>query len=231
MTTAAVADVDEVFLGALAADAGAPAPDAAPAPPRVDVDPEAPHGRAADGTPLAPHGFKADGTPRRNSPGPGRGRKGPEAARVAVSGAPTAPGGSPAAADYTDDLMTLGTTLWVGASSLKGGRLLGFPLPDCRPYAALWHAQLPQQAAAWNVAAQQNPTVRGYVKKFTGEGAMTWVIAVAVAGAGFAAGCAEIARGDAATRDRLAAVNDMKMQAFIAEQTAALEAAEMAAAA
>jgi hypothetical protein len=218
--TTAVSDVDAAFEAALSADAGRDVPADIAAPPRHDRDPEAPHGRAEDGSPIAPFGLKADGTPRLREPGPGR-PKGDEKPRVTAS----APGPGKASkggggADYTDDLMGLGLSVWVGASALKGGKLLGLPLPDARPYAVAWKAQLPQTVAAWNAAAQQNATVRGYVEKFSGEGSLSWVIGVAVASAGFIAGCAEIARADASTKAQLAAANDAQMQQFIAEQIA-----------
>jgi hypothetical protein len=59
-------------------------------------DPEAPHGREADGTPKAPYGYKGDGTPRVSPPGPGRGKTGPrDAGRVQAPGSAAA-GGRPA---------------------------------------------------------------------------------------------------------------------------------------
>lgn len=220
--TTATADPAAAFEAALAADAGQQAPSDVPAPPRIDRDPEAPFGRDEGGGLIAPHGLRADGKPRLNPAGPGRGKTG-AVDKPRVTSGPVAPPGTTVAVsgkpDYTDDLMTLGSTVWVGMSALKGGRLLGVRVPDCRPYAALWNAQLPQQAAAWNAAAQQNPTVRGYVTKFTGEGSMTWLIGVAVAGAGFLAGCVEIAKADPDKKAAIAAVNDAKMQQFIADQT------------
>ena len=117
--------------------------------------------------------------------------------------------------------MGLGTAVWIGASSMKGGRLLGFPIPDARPYAVAWKSQLPQQVAAWNAAARQNATVRGYVEKLSGDGSWSWVVGVAVAAGGFIAGCAEIAKAPAEVKAQLAAANDTQMQAFIEAQVAA----------
>lgn len=216
----AATEVDAAFEAALSADAGRDVPADIPAPPRTDRDPDAPHGRAPDGTPVAPFGLKADGTPRLREPGPGR-PKG-DTPRVTTSApAAKAPGTKGDGTDYTDDLMSLGLSVWMGASSLKGGRLLGFPLPDLRPYAVAWKAQLPQSAAAWNAAAQQNEQVRGWVRKFSGDGSWSWMIGVAVTTAGFVAGCSEIAKADPEVRAQLAAANDAQMQAFIAEQVTA----------
>jgi hypothetical protein len=225
MSTAAP-DVDAAFEASLMADAGLGEPAEVPAPPRQERDPKAPFGRADDGSPIAPHGMKADGTPRLHSAGPGRPKA--DAPRVTTqTAAPSAPGaGAKGAAangtDYSGDLMALGQSVWVGASSLKGGRLLGFPLPDARPYAAVFRASLPQQVAAWNAAAQQNPTVRGYVEKLSGEGSWSWMIGVAVATAGLAAGFAEVSRLSAEDRAKWAAYNDAEMTKFINAQVEAM---------
>jgi hypothetical protein len=228
--TAAVSDVDAAFEAALSADAGLGAPADVPAPPRHEREPAAPHGRNPDGSPLAPYGLKADGTPRLREPGPGR-PKADDKPRVTAS-APVS-GQSPAKdggdADYAEDLMGLGLSVWIAASSLKGGKLLGFPVPDCRPYAMAWRAQLPQSVAAWNAAAKQNATVRGYVEKFTGDGSMTWIIGVAVASAGFVAAVSEIAKAGPEVREQLAAANDKQVQVFITQQVKAAGLQEAAA--
>jgi len=219
-----VTDVDAAFEAALNADAGRGAVADVPAPPRQDRDPEAPHGRADDGTPLAPYGVKADGTPRLREPGPGRPRA-EDKARVTTSPVVKLAGAKAAAVDYTDDLLGLGTAVWLGASSMKGGRLGPVRLPDCRPYAAVWKQTLPQMAAVWNTAAQQNDQVRSAVEKFTGEGSMTWVVGVAVVTAGFVSSCTELAKAPAEVRAQATAANDAALQEYVSAQVAAMGAA------
>lgn len=220
-----MSDVDDAFEAALSADAGRSAPADVPAPPRNERDPEAPHGRAEDGSPLAPHGLKADGTPRLREPGPGR-PKAEDKARVQASAPAVKAGTAKAAgADYTDDLLGLGTALWLGMSSMKGGALGPLKLPDVRPYAAVWKQTLPQMAAVWNTAAQQNDTVRSAIEKFTGEGSMTWVVGVAVVSAGFVSSCVELAKAPAEVKASATAANDAALQAYVSRQVEAMGAA------
>jgi len=220
-----MSDVDDAFAAALAADAGRGAPDDVPAPPRNERDPEAPHGRDSDGFPLAPFGVKPDGKPRLREPGPGR-PKAEDKARVTTSApAVKATGAKTAGADYTDDLLGLGTAVWLGVSSVKGGRLGPVRLPDCRPYAAVWKSQMPQMAAAWNAAAQQNATIRGAVEKFSGEGSMTWIVGVAVVSAGLVSSVAQLAKAPQEVRDQFAAANDELIQDYVSRQVAAMGAA------
>ncbi|HWG26111.1 hypothetical protein [Actinospica sp.] len=222
--TTAVADVDAAFEAALSADAGRGVPAYVPAPPRQERDPEAPHGRAEDGSPLAPYGVKQDGTPRLREPGPGR-PKAEDKPRVTSAPAVKAAGAKAAAADYTDDLLGLGTAVWLGISSMKGGALGPVRLPDCRPYAAVWKQTLPQMAAVWNTAAQQNDQVRSAVEKFTGEGTMTWVVGVAVVSAGFVSSCVELAKAPPEVRANATAANDAQLQAYVSRQVEAMGAA------
>lgn len=217
-------DVDAAFEAALSADAGRGAPSEIAAPPRQERDPEAPHGRAEDGSPLAPFGVKADGTPRLREPGPGRPKA--DAPRVTTTaGTPAKTGTAKAAADYTNDLLGLGTAVWLGISSMKGGALGPVRLPDCRPYAAVWKQTLPQMATVWNTAAQQNDQVRSAVEKFTGEGSMTWVIGVAVVSAGFVSSCVELAKAPAEVKASATAANDAALQEYVSRQVAAMGAA------
>lgn len=216
--------VDAAFEAALSADAGRGTPAEVPAPPRNERDPDAPHGRGDDGSPLAPFGVKADGTPRLREPGPGR-PKAADAARVTTTPALKVVGPKAAAADYTDDLLGLGTAVWLGVSSMKGGSLGPVRLPDCRPYAAVWKQTLPQMAAVWNTAAQQNDQVRSAVEKFTGEGSMTWVVGVAVVSAGFVSSCVELAKAPAEVRANATAANDKALQEYVSRQIEAMGAA------
>lgn len=235
--TAAVAelgDVDTAFIAALEKDAGAGAdhgPPAAP-PPKKSDNPDAPHGLGPDGKPLAPYGHKADGRPRIKPGGPGRARtRSPDdRARVAAV-RPAASGGQAAAdgPDYTGPLTDLGTSLWLAGSMLRGGRLLIVPVPDVRPYAAVFRQQMPGLIGAWNVAARQNATVRGYVERVTGDGAWSWKVGVAVASAGFAAACIEMGKAGPDIKAAAAAANDAELERFMTEQLAelGLEAAEL----
>lgn len=218
--TAVADDIGAAFEAALAKDAGTSPPPEVPAPPRIpERDPAAPHGRADDGSPKAPFGLKSDGTPRLKPAGPGRPRA-DDKPRVTAAAAPSA--GKPAdKPDYTEALMGLGTAVWLGASSIRGGKLGPVRLPDCRPMAMAWRQQLPQLAAAWNAAAQQNTTVRGYVENLTGDGGKSWVIGVAVTGASFVGSCIELARAPKDVRDQWAAANDAEMEQFIKRQVEA----------
>lgn len=221
--------VDDALNAALDADA-AVSPPAYDAPPRqaTSADPEAPHGRDENGKPLAPHGIGKNGRPRIKPAGPGRGKTrdaqprvtGKTAAAVATTGQP------PAGRDYSEDLAGLGLSVWVGASALKGGRLpvVKVPVPDLRPFAYVWHAELGRGVAAWNNAAQHSPAVRGWVEKLAGEGSWQWVIGVGIWSANLLAGFQELAaKENAGLRAQAAAANDANLQAFLAEQLAAAD--------
>jgi hypothetical protein len=217
------------FAAALAADAGHVdhGPPVAPPPPRTQ-DPDAPHGRAEDGTPIAPYGHKADGRPRIKPAGPGRGRSAPadDRARVVATRADTSPDSSSASAatgpDYSQELSDLGMAVWLGASSLRGGRLLFLKIPDTRPYAAVWSSQMPAMVAAWNAAARQNATVRGYVEKLGGDGSWSWMVGVGVSTVGLVSSCMEMARANPDVKAAAAAANDAELEAFISAQVAEL---------
>jgi hypothetical protein len=221
--TAAVADdVADTFTAALEKDAGREPGRDVPSPPPPARDPEAPHGRGPDGAALAPYGLKGDGTPRVKPGGPGR-------PKVTAAGAPPHQAAPPAAItptaggeDYSEDLLDLATSVWIGASSLKGGKLGPLKLPDLRAYALVWHQQTPSLVATWNKAAQQSPAVRGYVRKLSGEGSWSWIIGVAVSGAGLAAGLSAVRGLPPEKRGELAAVNDAKAREFITAQMEAL---------
>lgn len=226
-------DVEDAFRAALAGDAQAPHSEM-PAPPRkaVSVDPDAPHGRDDDGKPLAPYGLiKGTARPRLKPAGPGRPAKA-DKPRTMTAGKAVAAPGKPAAAgasvDYSAELAGLATSLWIGGSAIKGGKLplIGLRVPDARPFAYVLHQQTPQLVGAWNQAAQQSPTVRGWVEKLAGEGSWQWVLAVGVTSANFLASCAELARSEnAGLRAQLAERNDAEMAEFLGQAMADAEAA------
>ncbi len=192
--TAVADDVDAAFSAALAADAGVTQAEI-PAPPRkaAVVDPDAPHGRAEDGTPHAPWGIGANGKPRIKPAGPGRPKPKDEQARVArTPEAKSKNASAPEGADYREDLAGLGMSVWMGAAAL----------PVTRPYAHVWKQSLPGMVNAWNEAAKQNATVRGYVEKLSGEGSYAWVIGVALATAPLVAGCLELAKPGKTAEDK-----------------------------
>jgi hypothetical protein len=227
----AAPDVDEAFTRALEQDAAA-AP-AYPAPPRIAVsaDPDAPHGRAEDGTPLAPHGRnKKTGRPNLKPAGPGRGRHAADQPRTTEApreGTVIKPGAGP---DYREDLTGLAMTIWLAGSAMHGGKLWILPVPDTRPYAAVWYDQMPAMVTAWDQAARKNARVRGYVEKLSGEGSWAWVFGVTVTSMSFITGCAELARKDtpetkgarAEARARAAQLNDLKLGEFMEAQIAAM---------
>lgn len=228
-------DIDTAFNDALGADAGRrdDGPPAAPPPPRKSDNPDAPHGLGPDGKPLAPYGFKPDGRPRIKPGGPGRRtpRSGDDAARVSPIHPGTPAGSGPAASgshaaadgpDFTEQLSDLGTTVWLAGSVLRGGRLFIVPVPDVRPYAAVWIQQLPGMVGAWNVAARQSPAVRSYIERVSGEGAWSWKVGVAVTMIGFAAACMEMAKASPEIRAAAAAANDAELDRFMTAQIAEL---------
>ena len=229
MTAPAPPDVDETFRRALEQDA-AVIP-AYPAPPRqaVSPDPDAPHGRAEDGTALAPHGRTKEGRPRIKPAGPGRGKHRAED-EPRVTDAPREGQVVAGGPDYREDLTGLAMTIWLAGSTMRGGRLLFLPIPDTRPYAAVWYQQMPGMVNAWNEAARKNAKVRGYVEKLAGEGSWAWVFGVTVTSMSFLTGCVEIARkddaesGGARARARAAAAdaNDARLREFMEAQIAAI---------
>lgn len=228
--TAELGDVDAAFMAALEQDAGTPEqPAPAAAPPRKSDNPDAPHGYEADGTtPKAPYGHKADGRPRIKPGGPGRGSRGTgdDKARVAArpASSPSSPSSGPAAisADYTGQLEDLGTSVWLAASMLRGGRLFMLPVPDTRPYAAVWRQQSPGLVSAWNVAAKQNAAVRGYLDRLSGDGAWSWKVGVGVTMVGLVSACLEMAKADPAVKAAAAAANDAELERFMLDQIAEL---------
>ena len=228
--TLELGDVDRAFAAALDADAGAAVDHgpAAAAPPRKSDNPDAPHGVGPDGVPLAPYGHKADGKPRIKPGGPGRARQAnpDDKARVATlpsSGSAASSSSGPAAdVDYSAQLQDLGTTVWLAGSMLRGGRLLIVPVPDTRPYAAVWKQQLPGLVAAWSVAARQSPAVRSYLERVSGDGAWSWKIGVGVTMVGLAAACMEMAKAPAEIKAAAAAANDAELEAFMTAQIAEL---------
>lgn len=223
MTTATADPAASTFTAALAKDAGrsvVPPPDIPPPPER---DPDAPHGRDGNGEPNAPYGVnKKTGKPNIKPPGPGRRPKTATEQPAAVAAPRAAAAGSPPAEDFAGDLQTLADSVWLGASALKGGRIGPVRLPDTRHYALAWHQASPSLVASWTQAAIQNPAVRGYVRKLSGEGSWSWVIGVAISAAGLASGMAAVQSATAEERAKIVALNDHLSQEFMRAQMQAL---------
>lgn len=170
-----------------------------------------------DGTPR--WGVKADGTPRRSKPGPGAPKRSDaEKPRTTDKPASTpakeppksqpAPAGPPK--DYTEDIGGALTLVWMGLASV----------PFTRAHAAIVRGQTPAMVPAWNQAAQQNPTVRKYVEKLSGEGSWAWVIPVTIVTVPLAAGMWQVTR-DRDLRQQLAAQTEKDFAEFITEQARA----------
>lgn len=219
MTTTAD-PVASTFAAALAKDAGRSVAEPPDIPPPPERDPDAPHGRDGAGNPNAPHGVnKKTGKPNIKPPGPGRPKTATE--RPAAAPAPAA-AGSPAEEDFAGDLQTLADSIWLGASALKGGRIGPVRVPDTRHYALAWHQATPNLVTSWTQAAVQNPTVRGYVRKLSGEGSWSWVIGVAISAASLASGMAAVASATAEERASIVALNDHLSKEYIKAQMLAL---------
>jgi hypothetical protein len=92
----------------------------------------------------------------------------------------------------------------------------------------VFRQQLPGLVGAWNIAARQNATVRGYVDRISGEGAWSWKVGVTVQTVGFVAAVAEMAKAPAPVKAAAAAANDAELERFMSEQLSGLglEAAE-----
>lgn len=226
MTTATLdrpdtdSEVEDAFRAALERDAVS-APPELPPPPRMtpSSDPDAPHGRDDQGQPLTPFGTnKKTGKPNLKAGGPGRGKTRADMPRT--TSAPRAVGKAVATSgqpDYREDLAGLGMSIWMG----------GAMLPPTRPYAHVWKQALPGMVNAWNEAAQQNETVRGYVEKLAGDGSWAWVLGVAVTTAPFLASCWQLAKPEKdperkelqkQARAKLAAECEAEFTAYIGSQ-------------
>lgn len=186
----------------------------APPPKTPSANPDAPHGFGQDGKPQAPYGTYKNGRPRP--------RPAPEKSAGKPRVAPSATSSKSEPESYADDLRNLGVSAWLGLSAFRGGQVLGFKLPDTRPYAAIVYQALPDMVVAWDQAAQQNAQVRGWVKKFSGDGSWSWMIGVGVSGASLVAGCVEMSRAPAELKAQAADANDRVKTQFIEEQMKAM---------
>jgi hypothetical protein len=183
---------EQAFHAAMAAPEPGDSPDY-PAPPRKDTS--APYGRKADGTPHAKPGRK----PRTAADKPRTARNVPEP--------PAKPGGKgtgsqPVTTDYSAMLADFGQAVWMGLASIG----------PTRAYAAVWKMSLPAEVQAWNQAAQQNATVRGYVEKLAAG--PTWVVGVAIATAPLFGGVVAVLR-DPGARAQLARQTEEDFTAFL----------------
>lgn len=179
------ADPEAQSLEAAFAEAmGAPArPKEPPAP--ADLDPEAPHGRDAEGNPLTPYGRTKDGAVRKSAAGR---RAKEDTARVNDTPSPTGKGDdtpAPAAlaepGQYAAELADTATAIWFGMSALgKAGPnipLVGklIPGPKIEAQAAIWFATMDRAVAAVSLAAEHNAAAARFARKLQG-GDVTWMI-------------------------------------------------------
>lgn len=176
MSTPSIAVDPDLARQALgdALDADAAAQPAAEAPPRRQPPPDA--------TPEAPWGFKADGTPRKGPPGPGRPRRSdPDSRPRTQPDTPDSPSSStPSSSSAAADAAPVDYTEDIGSALVLGWMCLS-TIPFTHAHAAIVRRSMPELAPAWNTAAQQNATVRRYVRKLSGDGSWSWVIPVTVA--------------------------------------------------
>jgi hypothetical protein len=167
-----------------------------------------------DGTPR--WGTKADGTPRKSNPGTGRPPKNADDKARATDKAPEPPKdppkaqGSASSEDFTEDIGGALTMVWMGLAAT----------PWTKGHAAVVRHYTPQMAPAWNTAAQQNATVRKYVKKLSGEGSWSWVLPVTIVTTPLIAGFWQVTR-DSDLRKQLAAQTEKDFAEFIDQARAA----------
>jgi hypothetical protein len=167
-----------------------------------------------DGSPR--WGVKADGTPRKSNPGTGRPPRNADDKARATDKAPEPPKdehkphSSADAEDFSDDIGGALTMVWMGTAAI----------PWTKAHAAVIRMYTPNMVPAWNVAAQQNATVRKYVKKLSGEGSWSWVLPVTIVTTPLLAGFWQVTK-DGALRAQLAAQTEKDFAAFLAEQAKA----------
>jgi hypothetical protein len=167
-----------------------------------------------DGSPR--WGVKADGTPRKSNPGTGRPPRNADDKARATDKAPEPPKdehkpqGHADAEDYTDDIGGALTMVWMGFAAV----------PWTKAHAAVIRMYTPQMAPAWNTAAQQNATIRRYVKKLSGEGSWSWVLPVTIVTTPLIAGFWQVTR-DPDLRRQLTAQTEKDFAMFLQEQAKA----------
>lgn len=226
--------------GAFADAMNAPAkPKEAPAPP--PIDPEAPHGRDADGQPLAPFGLTVDGRPRKTAAG----RKAKKDQARTTDAQPAAPEDKPGAElparDYSAALMDTGETIWFGGSVLaKVGPqipVLGRFIPGRKLAAtmAVFDSERPRLAAALNLAAEHDARARRLAERLADNEA-GWALSCMFMVAPFAGAVAAVWQGDKALAERelpaldvLAKANEDALDRALAKITAQMEMAQLAA--
>lgn len=178
------------------------------APPKKDpADPDAPFGRTADGKP-------------KKGPGGRPPKKKAEQPRVT---APTAAQGP--VRDYTQDLAEFTEGVW----------FLMAQLPPTQAQAAVLKQHRPALVHGWNLAAQNNATIRTGVEMVTGKA--TWVAAVAMATAPFVLqslalwtkSSEQLKKAGLPTKDDLAAATVRDLEQLAKDQAEAMAAAAQAA--
>lgn len=242
------AELDAAFTSAMGAP---PKPREPEAPP--DTDPEAPFGRDAGGAPIAPHGYTKDGHVRRSNAGRRSGSK-DDQARVATAAEAAAaaaepdrkPGAAAAAEDHSVALAEFGDTVWLGLSALgRGGSaipVIGRWIPDRKmaAQALMFAAYKPNLVRAVNLAAQHNTKAARFAAVIA-TGDLTWALTCGLMVMPFLTSSAAIWKDNDKTRAmakaelpsvaELADQNDKKLDAYLAQLNADLQALTAAAAA
>jgi hypothetical protein len=225
------ADPDAVSLDAAFAEAmGAPARPKEPAAP-PEIDPDAPHGRDAEGAALAPHGYNKDGSIRKSAAG----RKSKD--EQARTTAPDKPGEAKPEAElakpgeYVQDLAGTADGLWMAISMFGKAApsipVIGPKLPALKiqAQAAVWFATKDRMVAAVSLAAEHNAAAARFARKLKG-GDATWMITcatlamplISLSGMVWAKDAdAQLKQAEQPTLAELAARNEATLQSTIAE--------------
>jgi hypothetical protein len=167
---------EQAFAAAMAAPRG-DEPEH-PAPPRRDVDPDAPYGRKVDGSPKKAPGGRPPKARVIEAP---RGAERPQEPRKTAA----------PAADYSEGLSEFFQGVWMAAAAI--------PMPDgdvrirVRAQAAVLKANAGGLVQGVNAMAQHNSTIRWGVEKLT-MGSAGWVLPAMFAIAPFAVQTAQVWR-------------------------------------
>jgi hypothetical protein len=193
-------------------DADAAAQPAAAPPPRRQPPPDA--------TPEAPWGFnKKTGKPNKGPAGPGRPPK--DTAAAARTEEPSTPAQTPVNSQPGTAVAEQRSYAQEVSDALTIGWMMLASLPPTKPQAYVLHEGMGNLVPAWDQAARQNPTVRKYVLKISGEGSWAWVIPVAISTLPVVLGMWQALSLDKEQRAELTAATDAHLKEFVLEQAKA----------